>query len=518
MRSHLLVPTPTIDEDPRTAAWRRWSSVTVLVGSLVFLGCGVGEPLGWLDEAATVVAVQRPWLGVLALAEGADAPLVPYYLVTKGWAGLFLWLPPLVAIRLLSVVAAALTVACVHWLVARYLGIAAGVCVAIVLLSLPGFVRFAQEARPYALLSFTVTASWLSLVAWWHPRRAEQRDRGDIARAARYGLALTAGLFASLFAVFQWPAQLVAASIFPGARWRRFGGAVAVMFAVGVVSFYQVMLAGSHGTGPRRVVDHDWLSMVDLLGRAVTSESAPSALVVVLLLALLGGLVGWRVFPDQQELVLLAWCWLIVPLAGCLTLGLWRPGLLQVRYWQPALVPLAILAGVGLITVARRAFQLAGQRRRARWVVGAIVLALLGLQVTLVAPVQAVVRGVSGHDCDQAELLATLDAVVAQNPTAPVLDSSDRIAVVLQLARPQIAEDNPMLELSQYSPSIWPMPVPRARLTEKLSQHRTLIWLVARDDLAALPRLGPPPQVRRLGFTVIEIRPAGAAFVVVLSR
>ncbi|HEY3410244.1 MAG TPA: hypothetical protein VGK53_18910, partial [Propionicimonas sp.] len=48
----------------------------------------IGVPSPWVDEAVTVLVVRRPWSGITALLPGADAPLVPYYLLAKAWAGM----------------------------------------------------------------------------------------------------------------------------------------------------------------------------------------------------------------------------------------------------------------------------------------------------------------------------------------------------------------------------------------------------------------------------------------------
>ena len=55
----------------------------------------IGRPAPWIDEAATLLAVRRPWSGLFALVQGADAPLVPYYAVLKLWLRLVSFAPAL---------------------------------------------------------------------------------------------------------------------------------------------------------------------------------------------------------------------------------------------------------------------------------------------------------------------------------------------------------------------------------------------------------------------------------------
>src|SRR3954470_15077437 len=94
-------------------------SAAAALGTLLW---GLREPALWLDESASVVAVQRTWPALWRLLQGSDAPLAPYYVVLKvfteviaglGGAGL----APELLYRLPSVAAAVLAV----WALSRWL-------------------------------------------------------------------------------------------------------------------------------------------------------------------------------------------------------------------------------------------------------------------------------------------------------------------------------------------------------------------------------------------------------------
>lgn len=96
--------------------------VGLLAVSLVALGVallGIDRPVPWGDEAATMLAVRRDWAGILPLAGGPETVLVPYYVLAKAFAAALPWLPDLVAVRVLSAVAAAITAGALYSIVVR---------------------------------------------------------------------------------------------------------------------------------------------------------------------------------------------------------------------------------------------------------------------------------------------------------------------------------------------------------------------------------------------------------------
>jgi hypothetical protein len=145
--------------------------LTVLAAAV--FTAGIQTPWPWSDEGATYLALLRDWGQLPALYGGPDAPMVPYYFVVKAWATALqaVWpaMSTLVATRLLSAAAATAAVGVLYALVARNAGRLAGALAGIALVSLAGFNRYAQEARPYAMLALAATTSWLLWDRWLRP-------------------------------------------------------------------------------------------------------------------------------------------------------------------------------------------------------------------------------------------------------------------------------------------------------------------------------------------------------------
>ncbi len=142
---------------------------TFVVALTVFL-IGITRPYTWTDEGVTYITVHRTWGQLVTLWHGSDAPLLPYYLVTKAWLDVWGWIGgpgvTLLRIRALSAVAAALTAVVVQAFVMRRRGLLAGVLVAAAFIVMPGASRYAQEARPYALLMLATSSCWWAFDRW----------------------------------------------------------------------------------------------------------------------------------------------------------------------------------------------------------------------------------------------------------------------------------------------------------------------------------------------------------------
>lgn len=479
--------------------------------SLVWMLVGIERPAPWIDEAATMVAVQRSWTGVVALFGGADAPLVPYYILAKAWSMLWAALPLIVSLRLLSAVAAAATAGLLFWLVRGRTDDVTGAVAAAILIVLPSFVRYGQEARPYALLSLAVTVSW---VLWsrivWLPRRFARRPFGmQVALAA----SLTVGLLTSLFAVFQWPAQMLAA-LTVARRGRRGVGRLLWSFAAaGVLGGVPAWLAFRRGTGPQQVAATGPDAVLDTMVRAVSVDPGPPALaVMVVALAVAGGvLVARHGRSGERQLAAMAGWWAVVPTLLSLVVVLWHPGLLRPRYLQPALVPLAILAALAVAAIAR---QIGAERRWQRLILTACLVAPLAVAA---APVQHEIRAVGGHDGRIPPLLTTLDTVASAHPQARLL-VSNRVAAVLITQRPQLAQRAAGVVVRDRSRQVWPRLLPDAQLVDTLTGDHELIWVAAADTIGPAGPRRPPWLLRGSGFVVSSVNRASTWFVVVLRR
>ena len=162
---------------------------------------GIGAKSLWLDEAATMGAIDGPFGEVLAAVKAHDAHPPLYY------ALLHLWMHGShngVRARAFSAAVGLATLAVFYGL-ARVLLSRAGAALAAFLLAISAFqVYFAQEARHYALAALFVTLSWYFLVQLVAGKRLERWPLW-------LGLALSnaAALYTFYYSLFSVAAQLV---------------------------------------------------------------------------------------------------------------------------------------------------------------------------------------------------------------------------------------------------------------------------------------------------------------------
>jgi mannosyltransferase len=143
---------------------RSWPSrpelAVVLVAAAVF-SWNVGTPSPWWDEAVTRDVISRPVADIVALAGNVDLVHLTYYLLmhalTGGGAGF-------VALRVVSVVASALTAGLLVRLGRQLDQPLVGVCAGLLYTVAPMTSRYAQEARSYALVTLAATASTVALL------------------------------------------------------------------------------------------------------------------------------------------------------------------------------------------------------------------------------------------------------------------------------------------------------------------------------------------------------------------
>jgi mannosyltransferase len=214
-----------------------WLIVAVPVAAaLVVGGYRLGGASLWRDEAYTLAASQRPFGQILGLLLHVDAVHGPYYLgmhVVIGLLG-----TSAAALRLPSLLATSLAAggtAALGWRLARITALpapaAAGLLAGLLYVAAPQTTYYAQDARPYGLVSlFAVAASYLLVVAIGDGRR-----RWWAAYAAAIALTGVASLFALLLLAAHGVTLLVARARqpeLPGARLRPWLAASAVAVAV----------------------------------------------------------------------------------------------------------------------------------------------------------------------------------------------------------------------------------------------------------------------------------------------
>lgn len=154
------------------AGWEYGAVVclTVIAAALRFFR--LGSEGVWLDEAFSVWMARLPIADLLAWIVRIDQHPPLYYLLLHGWLRLG---DGEAAIRSLSALLSTATVPIFYFTARRLLRSPAVACAAALLLAVSPFhVRFAQEARMYALLTFNVA---LALLAVAYLLTGDQRRR-----------------------------------------------------------------------------------------------------------------------------------------------------------------------------------------------------------------------------------------------------------------------------------------------------------------------------------------------------
>ncbi|MFZ0530069.1 MAG: hypothetical protein WAL91_05985 [Propionicimonas sp.] len=552
------VPVRPIDVGPGTIAGpgRRWpGALLVLVVAGVSgwaFTSGISTPWPWSDEGATYLALHRSYAELLVLYRGPDAPLVPYYLLVKAWTDTLqsVWplLSTLTAARLLSAAAGCLGVVLLYALVTRNAGRLAGLLSSLLLVSLPGYDRLAQEGRPYTLLALAAVASWLLWDRWLRPGvqpglwSAEPKDAppGNRTRwrALPAGLAYLLSLAAlgmiHTFGLFQWPAQLVATlGTKPGRSWRRLGafGLTCVLFVVAAFLVAgQTLASVSHGTGS---LAPDAARVVDLATSATQATSgaflstSPAVIAGTLALAIVG-VIGNR---RTRSFAVAMLVWLVVPLAMELAVAALRTNLFRSRYWVADLPPLAALAGLGLMIVAKavnglvvRLFRSVGSWRPvvtgARVVaVSAIVAGALALQVSLQAPEQIHLRGLHGHHGENlAGVRLIVDETRAQYPGLSVGLSSGTASGILGAAWPDLEAQNPLRRFDPSVPTVFTVPSSQAAVRESIRHSQRVLWIFRGSLDAAAAADVIPHGLAGLRMRVQWAVPAGSDWTAILLK
>ena len=288
---------PDVDARPRGRALVLVGAVVAVLAGLVLRG-GSSSDL-WLDEALSVHIAALP-VGDLfdALRRDGHPPL--YYVLLHGWISVFGDGDE--AVRSLSGVLSIATLP-LFWLAARrYAGRGAAVAGLVLLATNPFAIRYATEARMYALMTLLVVVGWLAVRALL--------DRPS--RLSFLGLATSTGL---LLLTHYWSFYLVAVAA-AVATWSWRAGRpearrVLLAMAVGCALFVPWLPAfveqtGSTGTPwgrPERPTNVLTISMTDWGGGTLDGLNGEAQLLGVGLgLLVLLALFAWPTGADRVEL------------------------------------------------------------------------------------------------------------------------------------------------------------------------------------------------------------------------
>jgi hypothetical protein len=512
---------------------------TVLVFALGVFSLGIGVPDAWGDESASWLAVTRPWRGIPVLLTAGDAPLVPYYVLVK----LVLTavpLPPLLVMRAMSALAAAVAVGALYSLVVRRAGLLPALTASVMMLALPGLSRYAQEARPYALLVMTSTLAWLAWDTWVRPGRArtgagEFRRPGSVLGAVAYVGTLAGSVVFHLFGGLNWPAQLLADATTPklsaGQRLRRILTTAGAMVVAILLVLVPVGWALRNGTGPHhaKVLSDAEVWRTYIHSITVAIDPVPAIPVLVLTAVGLSAVVlRWRAWRRFADLARVAAIWLLVPLGLAMGLGVVKHQLMSSRYWTQSLAPLALLAGIGLVVLAELGYRAAqwglrsvARQSRHRWgVVVAVVVLAVGLGSVIAAgiPQQVKVRSVGGHAMEISAAYARIEPQLAADPTLKVI-IAPRLATAAALARyPDLRPRDIYDQVNQHSALPWPEPRRWAAVRADLKAAHRIVWLRQRGYADHPHSLHIAAALARSGFQLTGLEVVGSFTVMIWQR
>lgn len=498
------------------ATWlrRRWGGLVIVtcltVIAITVFTTAIQVPWPWTDEGATYTALWRSWHQLGVLLRGPDAPLVPYYVIAKAWVftvqAVWPTVSTLIALRLLSAAAATGTVLLVYIIVARNAGRFAGVLAGLLLVSIPGFNRFAQEARGYTLLALAATASWLAWDCWLKPNRnhpvaddpnAElgpgRRVLASVVRAIPYTASLVAVAVIHTFGVFQWPAHALATVSAPRpagqSRLRRVVVLGGIMLVAAAVAARQIVGSVSHGTGPVAAVAFQNLTagqILDELRQAISFSALPLASAVLLGLAVIGAVLAFKGQHAHFSRSLVIW--LFAPLLLEFAAASVRTNLFKIRYWITFPPPLAALAGLGAAAIATalahvlharldRLGKPAASVWLSRAVAAVVTVTILGAQVTLALPGHTEIRSPGGHGQDLTGILEVIERARAANPGIPILIPTQSAPGILASIDPALQRDNPLRHFDPRAPTVFTRPMARAKVRAALAGDRRLLWV-----------------------------------------
>ncbi|HEX6595433.1 MAG TPA: glycosyltransferase family 39 protein [Acidimicrobiales bacterium] len=302
----------------------------------------------WYDELYTAEVAPLPladlWQAFVrgegTIAYLRDAPPsynFPYYVVAHVWLAATGLAADEAGLRLLSLLAMAAAVVVVGLVGTRLGGPRAGLAAGLAMAANPFVVQFSAEARGYALAVFATALSALGLVRWL-----------DGGRSLRLygGAGAVAGLM-HWFALLPVAALAVAAVVLKGRRDARPVLATAALASLPALAVIGTAVANGVGDSGAEWISDVGLAVPRLLMKSWTAAH-PALLVITLAAAAIGLARGGRI-PRT-----VAGAWVLLPVVTVTVVEVVRPVFVD-RYLLPSLAGLAVLVGLGVAVLPRRA-------------------------------------------------------------------------------------------------------------------------------------------------------------------
>ncbi len=344
---------PPAAQGAHSRGWRGSDVAALAAVTAVALAirlAGIGRESLWIDEGVSAYVARLAPGDIVAWVRGdVHSPL--YYLLLHAWRAAFGGSEA--ALRSLSAVGSALTVP-VMFSLARRAGARPLECwvVAVGAFVLGTFpLRFAQEARSYALLAFATALSWDRLLA--------ARASGGLARWALYAAATSLAVGIHHYGALAVLAQGIHVGLAAGGRdgRRRFGAWLVALFAAGLPLLPWVATLRSQVN--RVLVGGEfWVAPPVLMDLVRTAWEFAGSWV---LLALLAGTAAFALVraaragaaPAARDATLAMALWAVVPVLAAFSIShAWHP-IYIVRGLLSSALPLYVMAAAGASMLPR---------------------------------------------------------------------------------------------------------------------------------------------------------------------
>jgi mannosyltransferase len=364
------------------AVWIWPMLVTAVIG-----GHGITAAVMWRDELATWQAASRSVAQLWHMVHNVDAVLGVYYLGMHFWMALFGDSPA--AMRAPSLIAMTGTAGLVALAGRRLGGPTAGLAAGLVFAVIPSVSRFAEEARPYALVMFFTALATLLLL--------RALERPSWARWALYALAVAAAGAFNVLALCLLTGHALGAAIrcwrpakdsVGGRREIAFGFCLAAL--AGVTLDLPVMIAGHRQTA-EQIGGLARPALSQLLGQSGTVRLWPelfysTAVAVAVLVFAAASLRGPSLRASAYSLATA-----FVPIAVLWAASQGTVSYWYIRYLMFTVPAWAVAAGLGIAGMEPGS----AAARRARGIGVAAIVALIAI---LGIPDQHAIRQAEAHN------------------------------------------------------------------------------------------------------------------------
>lgn len=432
-RLHRLVSRPGVAE------------LLVGLAALLLFSWRVGRASPWWDEAITRDVTSRSASEIVDLVGNVDLVHAAYYLLVHALLGESAGVTP---IRMISVLAATVTAVLLVRLGRELAEPSVGVLAGALFVLAPLSSRYAQEARPYAIVAMLATAATIALV------RACNRSWQPGRWALYVGLLVLVGMFNVLGLLLLVVHLVYVLAVLPPRTVRRWAPAAAA-----VLVLVAPILIGS--TRQREQVAWlprpGWAQLTGFLGAEFAARWVVLALVV---LAIVGAVRKATPTGTHVPALVLGLSWALLP-----PVILWTVSQVHPLYdWRYVFftVPGAALALGSLATLLR-----------ARWLVMIVlVLALSGLHM------QQVYRYLASGHAENIRGAAQLVQAHAEAGDAVLFLPSTRRVVKMAYPEAFRATDDIALDRSgEQTATLFGVETSPAEVRSEL-KHRSRVWLI----------------------------------------